>query len=67
MPTYSYRCTECGHKFDLFHSMSDTSEKECPQCGCEAERQIGGGIGVGRSSSGGYSYTAPAPALPRFT
>lgn len=34
MPIYSYRCNECGEKFDLLVGVtSDSVEKECPKCG----------------------------------
>lgn len=46
MPTYSYVCENCGHKFDLFQKMSDPHCKECPECGSEPKRMIGGGSGI---------------------
>ncbi|MFD2841709.1 FmdB family zinc ribbon protein [Populibacterium corticicola] len=32
MPTYSYRCTVCGHAFDAQQSFSDAALTACPQC-----------------------------------
>lgn len=32
MPTYSYKCKECGNVFDAFHSMSCTDTQHCPEC-----------------------------------
>jgi putative FmdB family regulatory protein len=32
MPTYSYRCAGCGHKFDIFQRFSDNPLTECPEC-----------------------------------
>ncbi len=32
MPTYSYKCKECGKVFDAFHSMSCTDTQHCPDC-----------------------------------
>ena len=32
MPTYSYRCKNCGHILEAFQSMSDASLKDCPSC-----------------------------------
>lgn len=32
MPTYSYRCTVCGHAFDIQQSFSDDALSVCPQC-----------------------------------
>lgn len=33
MPIYEYRCTACGHAFELIQKMSDPPAKKCPQCG----------------------------------
>jgi len=32
MPTYTYACTECGHRFDARQSMQDPPLTSCPQC-----------------------------------
>lgn len=55
MPTYDYRCTACGHTFELFQSMSAKHEKKCPKCGKNAlERLIGTGAAVLFKGSGFY-------------
>lgn len=55
MPTYDYRCTECEHTFELFHSMKDKPKRKCPACGKNAlERLIGTGAGVLFKGSGFY-------------
>lgn len=55
MPTYDYRCTACGHAFELFQSMSAKHEKKCPRCGKNAlERLIGTGAAVLFKGSGFY-------------
>ncbi|MEP6758856.1 MAG: FmdB family zinc ribbon protein [Actinomycetota bacterium] len=33
MPTYAYRCRDCGHSFDIVQKMSDASLTHCPECG----------------------------------
>jgi len=34
MPLYEYECSECGRKFELRRSMSDSdSDIKCPECG----------------------------------
>ena len=38
MPTYSYRCPDCGQVFDRFHSMSCTDPQGCPNCGAEGKK-----------------------------
>ena len=30
MPTYDYECRKCGHRFELFHSMSDETQRRGP-------------------------------------
>ena len=32
MPTYIYRCTDCGHEFEEFQSITDKPIDVCPQC-----------------------------------
>ena len=46
MPTYDYRCTKCGHRFELFHGIKDTARKRCPRCKAIARRvpSAGGGL-----------------------
>ena len=41
MPTYTYRCKQCCHEFDIVHRMSDDSLTDCEQCGGELRRVIG--------------------------
>ena len=33
MPTYEYRCRDCGHSFDIVQKMSDDPLTHCPECG----------------------------------
>lgn len=56
MPTYSYRCTQCDHTFEAFHSMSAEPLKDCPNEGCEGsvEKLIGTGSGVLFKGNGFY-------------
>jgi len=45
MPTYEYRCRDCGRDFEVFQRMSDRPGAPCPGCGRVAERLISGGAG----------------------
>lgn len=45
MPTYVYKCPQCGKVFERFHAMSENPEVVCPECGVKAEREISGGAG----------------------
>ena len=38
MPTYGYRCENCGHEFDVWQRMSDEARAACPECGSEGRR-----------------------------
>lgn len=53
MPTYSYRCTECGNAFDIQQSFTDATLTECPSCG-GALRKIFSPVGVTFNGSGFY-------------
>jgi len=54
MPTYDYRCKECGVTFELFQKMSDNPIKNCIECNGEVKRLIGGGLKPIFKGSGFY-------------
>ncbi|MGH7213497.1 MAG: FmdB family zinc ribbon protein [Tepidisphaeraceae bacterium] len=55
MPTYEYKCTACGHAFELFQSIMAQPVKRCPECGkAKAKRLIGTGAGLIFKGSGFY-------------
>ncbi len=55
MPTYDYRCQECGHEFELFQSMTAKVKRKCPECSQpKLKRLIGTGAGVIFKGSGFY-------------
>jgi putative FmdB family regulatory protein len=54
MPTYDYRCTKCGHLFELFHGIKDETRKRCPKCKGIARRVPSGGAGLLFKGSGFY-------------
>jgi len=53
MPTYSYRCTECGTAFDIQQSFTDDSLTECPTCQGKL-RKLFNAVGVTFNGSGFY-------------
>lgn len=53
MPTYSYRCTECGNAFDIQQSFTDDSLTECPSCHGRL-RKLFNTVGVTFNGSGFY-------------
>ena len=67
MPTYEYRCTNCGHQFEMRQGFDAESRQGCPQCGNVAKRLLfappivfkGSGFYV-TDSKKGSSVTVPA-------
>jgi putative FmdB family regulatory protein len=53
MPTYSYACKQCGHRFDAVQSFADPTLTECPECGGPLRKEYGS-IGVTFNGSGFY-------------
>ena len=53
MPTYSYACTACGHRFDAQQAFTDDSLTECPECSGRL-RKLFGAVGVVFKGSGFY-------------
>ena len=54
MPTYEYRCKNCGHEFDVVQSFSDDSLTECPACHEAALKKVFGNVGITFKGSGFY-------------
>src|SRR5712692_3457562 len=54
MPTYTYRCRKCGHRFELFHGIKDEAPRRCPRCKGRAARVPSGGAGLIFKGSGFY-------------
>ena len=55
MPTYDYKCTGCGHVFELSHGMSEDPAPRCPECGGPCEKLITGGRGFIFKGNGFYA------------
>lgn len=53
MPTYAYRCRDCGHAFDAVQSFTDDALTQCPECGGVLRKQYGS-VGVSFKGSGFY-------------
>ena len=54
MPTYEYKCKDCGFKFEEFQSIADAPLEECPSCNGKLERLVSGGAGLIFKGSGFY-------------
>jgi putative FmdB family regulatory protein len=53
LPTYSYKCTECGTAFDIQQAFTDDSLTVCPNCSGKL-RKVFTAIGVTFNGSGFY-------------
>lgn len=61
MPTYSYKCTECGTAFDIQQSFTDDSLTVCPNCEGKL-RKVFNAVGVTFNGSGFYRNDSRAAA-----
>jgi putative FmdB family regulatory protein len=65
LPTYQYRCTDCGHELEEFQSFTDDALTVCPVCGGRL-RKMFNAVGVVFKGSGFYRndsrQTSPASA-----
>ena len=54
MPTYEYRCENCGDEFEEYQSIKAEPLTECRICGGRVERLISAGGGLIFKGSGFY-------------
>lgn len=65
MPTYEFRCNECGHTFSVITNWSKKGEVTCPSCQAQDLKELFGNYrfcttggstnGSGCTSSSGFS------------
>jgi putative FmdB family regulatory protein len=53
MPTYQYRCTDCGEDLEAVQKFSDAALTTCPTCGGQL-RKVFNAVGVVFKGSGFY-------------
>lgn len=61
MPTYSYRCSDCEHAFDIRQSITEDSLTICPQCQGTLRKQFSS-VGISFKGSGFYRNDSRAPS-----
>jgi len=61
MPTYQYRCTECGRDLEVVQKFSDASLTECPTCSGQL-RKVFNAVGVVFKGTGFYRTDSRAGA-----
>jgi putative FmdB family regulatory protein len=55
MPTYDYKCADCGRIFEKFHGMNENPQVLCPECSsANTERQVSLGAGIVFKGAGFY-------------
>lgn len=54
MPTYGYRCGDCGHQFEIVQRISEEPLKTCPKCQGKLSKVL---YPVGISFKGSGFYT----------
>ena len=70
MPTYVYKCDECGSHFEQIQKFSDKPLKTCPRCKGKIKRVIhptgivfkGSGWYIKDSRQGGGAPSEPKPS-----
>jgi len=60
MPTYEYRCRQCGAAFEKFQKMTDAPLTACPSCGGPVDRLIGAGGGLILKGAGFHANDYPS-------
>jgi putative FmdB family regulatory protein len=53
MPTYEYRCQDCGEHLEVVQSFRDDALTECPQCQGTLKK-VFGNVGIVLKGSGFY-------------
>lgn len=54
MPTYQYRCADCGQDLEVIQKFTDSALTECPNCQGQL-RKVFNAVGVVFKGSGFYS------------
>ena len=54
MPTYGYRCSKCGHQFEIVQRITDEPLTACPKCQGKLSKML---YPVGISFKGSGFYT----------
>lgn len=54
MPTYQYRCRECGEDLEVVQSFTDDPLTKCPSCKKKALRKVFAAPGIAFKGSGFY-------------
>jgi putative FmdB family regulatory protein len=61
MPTYGYRCSKCGHEFEILQRITDEPLKTCPKCQGKLTKKLYP-VGISFKGSGFYTTDYKASA-----
>jgi putative FmdB family regulatory protein len=67
MPTYTYKCENCGIRFDQFQKFSDEPLVECPECGEPTLRKVYQPVGIVFKGKGFYATDNRSPSGQTYT
>jgi putative FmdB family regulatory protein len=62
MPTYAYRCDNCGVQFDRYQAFSEPPLETCPECGEPTLRKLYAPVGIVFKGSGFYATDHRSPS-----
>ncbi len=62
MPTYTYRCENCGVQFEHQQRFTDTPLKRCPECEQDTLRKVYTPVGIVFKGSGFYATDHRSPS-----
>lgn len=62
MPIYTYRCEECGVRFERTQKFSDQPLTRCPECGKKSLHKVYTPVGIVFKGSGFYATDHRSPS-----
>jgi putative FmdB family regulatory protein len=62
MPIYTYRCENCGVRFEKQQSFDDQPLLRCPDCGKKALKKVYQPVGIVFKGSGFYATDHHSPS-----
>lgn len=62
MPTYTYKCNNCGYRFDQFQHFADDPLEICPNCAEIALRKVFQPVGIVFKGKGFYATDNRSPS-----
>ena len=62
MPVYSYRCENCGVRFERRQKFNDHPLNKCPECGKLSLRKVYTPVGIVFKGSGFYATDHRSPS-----